>query len=525
MKKFLLFLSALLVSGTAYAAGGYGEVFNDSEAFVLAKAVKLGKATDDGDGGIIAVRARETKFKQCTRNADCHPMNMKYCLNNVCVQCKQDRDCKDDQKCTGNSCVSACQGVSCASPRYQLTQNHLCVCAECEGHEQCGAGETGHKCDVDHYSCTVCSPSEKFCCANKGTGNYVPDGKGSCVCPLKDDGTRCVEGTYMNRDICDCQNCAAGDDSCGFCGANQTPDGEGGCKCVDISCPEGYHQDPNSCSCVEDAPKEGEGEEDDDLCPSICGSGFVYDRPGAKNGGKELVCTYYPLSCGYACTEGWDIRYLVNGTNYTCQRALQCGDKTVVGTKVSGGKKDMTNCPKETDDNTQCKNLCGSGFYYDRPGAKNGGKERVCTYYPQSCGYKCTSAWDIRYLVNGTNYTCQRALQCGDTNVAGTKVAASNTPDMSGCPAANDNDAKCKSLCGSKFYYDRPGAKTGANGKQEKVCTYYPKKCGYACTSAWDIRYLVNGTEYTCQRAMQCGDKTVSGTKVTAGHSANNSGC
>ena len=58
-------------------------------------------------------------------------------------------------------------------------------------------------------------------------------------------------------------------------------------------------------------------------CERLCGQRFFYDRPGAKRNGKELVCTRYKLSCGYKCTIGWDIRYLVEGTNYTCQDAIQ----------------------------------------------------------------------------------------------------------------------------------------------------------------------------------------------------------
>ncbi|MBQ8346622.1 MAG: hypothetical protein IJY17_03400, partial [Alphaproteobacteria bacterium] len=99
------------------------------------------------------------------------------------------------------------------------------------------------------------------------------------------------------------------------------------------------------------------------------------------------VCTKYPLSCGYGCTTGWDIDYLVQGTNYTCQTAVQAG--------------------KEAD----CIKYCGEGFHYDRPGDKRNGQELVCTKYPKSCGDDCTTGWDIDYLVQGTNYTCQTAIQ------------------------------------------------------------------------------------------------------------------
>lgn len=58
-------------------------------------------------------------------------------------------------------------------------------------------------------------------------------------------------------------------------------------------------------------------------CIELCGDGFYYDRTGAKRGGEERVCTKYPLKCGYSCTVGWNFRYLINQTNYTCQEARQ----------------------------------------------------------------------------------------------------------------------------------------------------------------------------------------------------------
>lgn len=58
-------------------------------------------------------------------------------------------------------------------------------------------------------------------------------------------------------------------------------------------------------------------------CKEHCGRGYFYTRPGEKNNGQEIVCTKYPLKCGYNCTYGWSIKPLVKGTNYTCQKARQ----------------------------------------------------------------------------------------------------------------------------------------------------------------------------------------------------------
>ena len=64
-------------------------------------------------------------------------------------------------------------------------------------------------------------------------------------------------------------------------------------------------------------------EELNNNCVELCGQGYFYDRPGAKRGGREIVCTRYKLGCGYGCTIGWNFEYLVRGTDYTCQDAIQ----------------------------------------------------------------------------------------------------------------------------------------------------------------------------------------------------------
>ena len=63
-------------------------------------------------------------------------------------------------------------------------------------------------------------------------------------------------------------------------------------------------------------------------CVKYCGDGFVYDRQGFKNEGKEHVCIKYPLKCGQSCTIGWDIKYLVNNSDFTCQTAVQQPEKS-----------------------------------------------------------------------------------------------------------------------------------------------------------------------------------------------------
>lgn len=61
-------------------------------------------------------------------------------------------------------------------------------------------------------------------------------------------------------------------------------------------------------------------------CEKYCGAGYTYVRNGCQLGFKECVCLYYPLDCGYNCTEGWSLRPLVNNSKYTCQEAIQDPD-------------------------------------------------------------------------------------------------------------------------------------------------------------------------------------------------------
>lgn len=270
-------------------------------------------------------------------------------------------------------------------------------------------------------------------------------------CDLK----KCEDGKELNYTTGECVSCPDGATKC-----ESDPDGG---DPIATECEDGYTLVDGKC--VQD--------DKDADCRRICGNeGFYYDRPGAKLNGKERVCTRYPLSCGYGCTKGWDIDYLVNGTVYTCQTAIQ---------KEAEGE----------DKDADCRRICGNeGFYYDRPGDLKGGKERVCTRYPKSCGYGCTTGWDIKTLVNGTLYTCQTAIQKDSSNAC------------TGSPSKGDG-GECEKACGKGFGELRKGDKL--NGK-ERVCTRYPKAGGYGCTTGWDIKYLVDGL-HTCQTAIMSDTK------------------
>ena len=374
---FLLFTGCFAVWTEPVNAAG---IFNDSDSFVLARAVKLGR-------GSAAASSAYSDYN--------NPGSIGGSASNTC---------------------------------YTGTYN-----AGKDGCKACDEAMTGCKACDSKTKCTACKDGYKLV---NNKCEYIPtqaDKDTDCI-------RYCGEGFYYDRP--GAKNggkelvCTKYPLSCGY-GCTTGWDIDYLVKGTNYTCQTAIQTSDKNADCVK-----------------YCGEGFSYDRPGAKNNGQELVCTKYPLSCGYGCTTGWDIDYLVQGTNYTCQTAIQTSDK-----------------------NADCVKYCGNGFSYDRPGAKNNGQELVCTKYPLSCGYGCTTGWDIDYLVKGTNYTCQTAIQTG-------------------------YDADCVKYCGEGFSYDRPGAK---NGGKELVCTKYPLSCGYGCTTGWDIDYLVQGTNYTCQTAVQAG--------------------
>ena len=512
---FLLPLIGLLTLSSAQAADS-ASVFNDAESFVVARSYKLGEAAGGSDGGQRLLGAKkpmqicdgdECKTPdKCETAADCEAneycTSLHVCKNLcergktyegvVCANLPKTPSCAIET--SGHVSYCACTATSCGPAwkcsmlgvRYQCEMcpaGEKCNCPDgkvsngkgecvacnnsdaCEWNQYCSAaGTTASACEpvkcsgeqyVEDHACHGCGDAMKGCksCSSSNSCdvceiayNLRADKAG---CELK----QCEEGSALNMTTGECVKCSEGATGC-----KTDPDGG---DPIDTGCEEGYTLVDGKCTL----------DDKDADCRRLCGNdGFYYDRPGAKLNGKERVCTRYPLSCGYGCTTGWDIKYLVNDTVYTCQTAIQT--------------------ESEDDKDADCRRICGNdGFYYDRPGAKLDGKERVCTRYPLSCGYNCTTDWNIRYLVDGTVYTCQTAVQEAATACVGS-------------PSKGDG-GECEKACGKGFGELRLGDKL--NGK-ERVCTKYPKAGGYGCTTGWDIKYLVDGL-HTCQTAVMSDKK------------------
>ena len=479
---FLPLIGAVLLCCTSANAS----VLNDSESFRIARAMKLSEALDEGGpgpGSLVPYTVKKAGKEipgKCDSSADCDPNE--YCTTaKICKNlCEKSMTYPKRENCATMKTTPVCaiEGD---------TRTSYCACTETSCGPAWKCSKTG-----DKYQCEMCLAGEKCGCPD----GKISNGKGQCVacnsdndCTYKQHCTdagqttascallNCTGSQYVANHKCNdcgsampgCTSCSSAT-SCNSCEiAYNLRKDKSGCDLKECADNEKLNYSTGVCEKCPDGSSLVNGEcvkDDWDAdCRRICGNNeFYYDRPGAKLDGKERVCTRYPASCGYACTTGWDIKYLVNGTVYTCQTAIQ------------------TEQPEDKD--ADCRRICGNDeFYYDRPGEKLNGKERVCTRYPLSCGYACTTSWNIDYLVNGTVYTCQTAVQ--------------KSTGCTGSPSKGDG-GECEKACGKGFGELRSGEKL--NGK-ERVCTKYPKAGGYDCTTGWDIKYLVDGL-HTCQTAI-----------------------
>ena len=148
-------------------------------------------------------------------------------------------------------------------------------------------------------------------------------------------------------------------------------------------------------------------------CIKHCGHGYFYDVDRSEM--DKIVCSNYPHDCDEDCMVSMSYRDAPDDSRYLCIDVAivkkSSKKKKIKKNKISCNEKcSFPDRPRNKMDD-DCERLCGSCFYYDRQGDKLNGKERVCTKYQCDCGYDCTTGWDIRYLVKGTKYTCQEAIQ------------------------------------------------------------------------------------------------------------------
>ena len=143
MKKLLLILSGLIF----FAFESHAEIFlNSSDAFTVAKAVKLGRghqffygktSLNNGNFSSLAKDCEDTCADCDRKTGICSVCKSGYYLkNNTCTKCPANASCSNGTSFVcGNyftestdSCLSICSNVTCVPGTTPYTQTDRCCC-------------------------------------------------------------------------------------------------------------------------------------------------------------------------------------------------------------------------------------------------------------------------------------------------------------------------------------------------------------------------------------------------------------
>lgn len=142
MKK-LMFIFTMLVflPLTSHAE----QPLKNNEAFIVAKAVKLGRGNAYSTVGLNSLRPETSLAKDCDPNClSCDETtgvcskckSDRYLKNNLCMVCPDNAvcygdssfSCNDEYYQSSNQCISICTGVRCVSGTTATPTNNRCCC-------------------------------------------------------------------------------------------------------------------------------------------------------------------------------------------------------------------------------------------------------------------------------------------------------------------------------------------------------------------------------------------------------------
>ena len=296
MIKILLFMAVVCLSPPARSME-ISPYFRDADSFTLARAIKLGTATEDSrlPGRKTPYVVEQKEKYECTSDAECSKKTAGYvCRSNKCVDPCAGVTCAAGKKCSAGSCVAcaagatdckcsspavangsggcidACSPNNCASttPTCTRTGNgttYSCACtsSSCGEGKQCSGG-----------SCSNCAVNTQCTCPS----GKVANGSGSCVSPTCSSNSDCGAGKQCSNAgtiSASCTNCTA-NSQC-TCPSGQLANGSG--SCVKPVC---YDNTP--CGAGRQCIDPGKYNAKCDPCPSgtqcTCPSGQVADGSG-----------------------------------------------------------------------------------------------------------------------------------------------------------------------------------------------------------------------------------------------------
>ena len=180
MKKYLLMVFVLCCFSFPVSAA---KIFSDTDGFIIAKAVKLGRGRAYSIDGTSTLNSGKTELsKNCDKNcADCNTdtgtcsacKSGYYLLNGSCKTCPANATCDggNDYVCysqyrkTSSGWLGICSGVTCKSGFTAVAHASSCCC-ESDGEETpaCSAGTY-----ISGSSCIACSNGTNSSKANATT--------------------------------------------------------------------------------------------------------------------------------------------------------------------------------------------------------------------------------------------------------------------------------------------------------------------------------------------------------------------
>ena len=401
MNKLFVILALLAFMPADAHAKSY---IDDNGAFVLAKAVKLGR------GRAYSVAA-DSNVNTGTGQTELRK-----------GECESNDECPSDKKCNTytNQCVSVCvpvapPGMSKARPCGGQTciadpdQPHSFKCVDNCYNVVCKSGYTtevtsdGCCCVADTPTCSAGTFPNNGTCTGCAAGTYSPDGQSCIVCP---------DGTYSGNGAASCTSCAAGTYASGTSNSDHYT-----CK----SCSTLYVGSNKTCtSCTTTGICTGSNN-----TTASCDAGYYL------SGSNCVACSSGTYSKGGTATSCSSCSTLSVGSNITCTSCTTTGTCTGSnsGSSSSGGSCNSggatafnpTNCPQGygwggsgcVTSSSQCK-VCSQGSSLGgycncpvgSPSDGKGGCGRSCSYpYSNYCSSGAQSGKCCRNSSDCYNYS------------------------------------------------------------------------------------------------------------------------
>lgn len=498
-------------SGPLYSLDG-GQTSSDGGTVLTSDGGTVGAECTDDNQCASGRRCIDNRCVGCSVNVQCRPGYS--CQSGDCVRdCQSNAECPQGLACIAGSCTTCLTSSDCRDP--SLVCNPQSQCAHCRDRSECPAGKaclvTGcGDCALDADCGTGAICEQGVCTPGECHGNADCAASEACVgrdcgmCTVDSQcrvGQLCISGACVTGNCRSVLDCGAGQvclgNQCGSC-ANDTQCGTGN-LCVPGT--NGLRCTPGTCRVSGDCTGASAGQ----LCVNntcqpcgtnnLCSNGQICNAQGRCVVGDCFTsadCT--GSKAGFAC---------LSGNCTPCGANQDCGASGYV---CVGGQCRVGNCASPTDctPGQLCTNNACVGCTQSSqcPGGQ------VCDQGLCQSG-NCTSTADCtggRLCLNRVCSQCTLDSQCGAGNLC---LSGACTPGNCRTPtdcfvASTDGGTSGTQLCTSNFC-----AACASNGQcgAGKVCDVnlcFPGNC-LGATDCAPGQLCLNRTCSACTQDTQCG--------------------